>query len=213
MGSRVHQLLTTLYVASSLALFAWGGADPIGGFCLRILSYCRPTAIMGTILDIVVVSCDVAGKSCEQLGWRVNMCLMSPFTAPVRARCFASSVVISRGYKVGSCPCANLHPLAQTPIASSPYSLQLKRKRGREIDLEIGGKVVDLTWCYFFFPSKLWWSRTGPSQRSRKCTYRTLWARAHDGGGAYNMSCAQGPRIPRAGGGYVCGIPPLTNDG
>jgi hypothetical protein len=60
------------------------------------------------------------------------------FTAPVRAHRFASSVVTPRAYKAGGRPCANLCPLTRTLIASTPPSLRLKRKRGREIDLEIG---------------------------------------------------------------------------
>jgi hypothetical protein len=34
MGPRVFQLLATLCVASSLALFTWGGTILAGGFCL-----------------------------------------------------------------------------------------------------------------------------------------------------------------------------------
>jgi hypothetical protein len=75
MGPQMHQLLATLCVASSLALFTQGSADPTGEFCLRILSYCRPTAIMRLVLDMVAVSCDVVGTLCEDLWCRVNMCL------------------------------------------------------------------------------------------------------------------------------------------
>jgi hypothetical protein len=66
---------------------------------------------MGPILDTVAVSHDVVGTSCEELGWRVNMCLLHPFTTHVRAHRFASSVVTPRGYKAGGRPCANLCPL------------------------------------------------------------------------------------------------------
>jgi hypothetical protein len=76
MGPPVCQLVATLCVASSLALFAWGSADPAVGFCLRTLSYCRPTAIMGPILDTVVVSHNVVGTSFQELEWCVNMCLL-----------------------------------------------------------------------------------------------------------------------------------------
>jgi hypothetical protein len=68
MGPQLRQLLATLCVASSLALFTWGGADPTGGFCIRTLSYSRPMANMGPILDMVAVSHDLAGASCEELG-------------------------------------------------------------------------------------------------------------------------------------------------
>jgi hypothetical protein len=76
MGSQVRKLLATLRVALSLALFALGGTDPAGGFCLRTLSYSRPTTIVGSILDTVVVSRVVVGTSCEELGRHVNMSLL-----------------------------------------------------------------------------------------------------------------------------------------
>jgi hypothetical protein len=77
------------------------------------------------------------------------------FAAPVRAHRFASSVVTLRGYKAGGHPCVNLHPLALPPIASLHPSLWLKRKRDREIDLEIAERLFELTGRCFFFPSKL----------------------------------------------------------
>jgi hypothetical protein len=56
---------------------------------------------MGSILDTVTISHDVVDTSVEELGWCVNMCLLRPFTAPLRDHRFASSVVTPRGYKVG----------------------------------------------------------------------------------------------------------------
>jgi hypothetical protein len=56
MGPLVYQLLATLCVVLSLTLFALSGADLTGGFCLRTLSFSRPTAIARTILHMVVVS-------------------------------------------------------------------------------------------------------------------------------------------------------------
>jgi hypothetical protein len=53
MGSRMRQLLATLCVALSLALFAQGGADLADRFCLKTLSYSRPKVIMGPFLDTV----------------------------------------------------------------------------------------------------------------------------------------------------------------
>jgi hypothetical protein len=85
MGSQVRQLLATLCVALSLTLFALGGADATGRFCLRTLSCSRLIAIMGLILDIVIVSRAVVGTSCEELGRRVNMGLLRPFTMLGRA--------------------------------------------------------------------------------------------------------------------------------
>jgi hypothetical protein len=60
-------------VTLSLALFALGGVDPASGFCLRTLSFGRPTPIMGPILDTVVISCDLMGMMCEESGRRVNI--------------------------------------------------------------------------------------------------------------------------------------------
>jgi hypothetical protein len=68
------QLLATLYVTLSLGLIALGGSDLTGGFCLITLSCCRPTAIMGPILDTVDISYDVEDGSCEELGLHVNSC-------------------------------------------------------------------------------------------------------------------------------------------
>jgi hypothetical protein len=59
---------------------------------------------MGPILDMVVVSRDVEGALCEELGWRVYSCLPHPFTVFVRAHHFASSVVTPHGYKAGIRP-------------------------------------------------------------------------------------------------------------
>jgi hypothetical protein len=86
-------------------------------------------AIVGSILDMVDVSCDVAGASYEELGWCANMYLLCSFTTPVRAHHFASSIVTPWGYKASGHPCGNLRLLAQSPIASSPPFLWLKRKR------------------------------------------------------------------------------------
>jgi hypothetical protein len=150
MGPQRHQLLATLYVASSLALFALGSSDLTGGFCLRTLIYCMPTTIVGPILDTVVVSRDVEGASCEELGWHLNSCLLRPFTTSVRAHRFASSVVTLWDYE------------------------KSKGKVEREEDLETGERVIELTWCCLFSPSKPWRSRAGPRRRSRKSTYNTL---------------------------------------
>jgi hypothetical protein len=73
-----------------------------------------------------------ASASCKEMERHVNMGLMCNFTAPIRAHCFSSLVVISRGYKASGCPCKNLHPLTRTPVASSSPYLCMKRERGRE---------------------------------------------------------------------------------
>jgi hypothetical protein len=69
-------MLATLCVTSSLTLVALGGSDPSVGFCLETLSFTSPLAIMGHVLDMVVISCDVEGTSCEELGCCVNSCLL-----------------------------------------------------------------------------------------------------------------------------------------
>jgi hypothetical protein len=135
------------------------------GFSLRTLSYCRPTTIMGLILDTFTISCDVLGMSCKELERLVIMGLLCPFTVPVWACRFTSSIVTLRGIKASNHPYANLHPLTQTLVASSHPSLCLKRKRGREIDLEIGGKFVEVTWRRFSLPSQLWQSGARSLQR------------------------------------------------
>jgi hypothetical protein len=89
MGPRIHQLLATLCVASSLALFAL--ADP--------------SAIMELILDIVVVSHNVEGASYEESRWHANSFLLHLFTVSAKTCCFASSVVTPRGYKADDCSC------------------------------------------------------------------------------------------------------------
>jgi hypothetical protein len=81
--------------------------------------------IVGHVLDTVAVFRDVENESCEELGWHVNSCLLHPFTMFVRAHRFTSSAVTPQGYKAGSRPCMNLHPLAGPPIVSSPPSLWL----------------------------------------------------------------------------------------
>jgi hypothetical protein len=86
----------------------------------------------------------VVGTSCEELQRHVNMWLLHPFTALVRAHHFAFLVVTPWGYKASGRPCGNLCLLARTPVASSSPSLGLKRKRGREIDLETGEKLLSL---------------------------------------------------------------------
>jgi hypothetical protein len=65
MSSQTRQLLATLCVALSLALFARGGADLTDGFCCQTLSYSECTTIMGHILDTITVSHAVVGTSCE----------------------------------------------------------------------------------------------------------------------------------------------------
>jgi hypothetical protein len=132
MGPRKCQLLIIPCVAFSLTLFALGGADPTGEFCLRTLSFTGPSAIVGPILDTFTISHDVVSTLREELERHVNISLLLPFTAPVRAHRFASLVLTPWGYKAGGRPCANLRPLVRTPIASPPPSLRLKRKRGRK---------------------------------------------------------------------------------
>jgi hypothetical protein len=125
MGFRACQLLATLCVAMSLVLFAQGSTDLTGGFCLQTLSYSKPTAIMGPILDTVIISCSVVGTSCEEYVRQVNLgllCMQGPHH-------FASSVITPWGYKAGDCPCTHLHPLAITLITS--FSVLQKREIDR----------------------------------------------------------------------------------
>jgi hypothetical protein len=50
-GLGLRQLLATLCVTLSLTLFALGGADLAGGFCLRTLSFGRPMPNRGTYFE------------------------------------------------------------------------------------------------------------------------------------------------------------------
>jgi hypothetical protein len=56
MGPQNVQLQTTICVTLSLALFALGGVDPTSRFCLRTLTFAGPSAIMGPVWGIVVIS-------------------------------------------------------------------------------------------------------------------------------------------------------------
>jgi hypothetical protein len=98
----MHQMLATLCVESSFALVALGGSDPTGGFRLGTLSVAGPSTIVEPVLDLVAISCDVEGASCEELGWHVNPCLLCLFTAPARAHRFTTSGATPQGNKVGS---------------------------------------------------------------------------------------------------------------
>jgi hypothetical protein len=44
----------------------WAALTRLAGFCLRTLSFSRPTTIVGHILDTVVVSNVVGGMVCEE---------------------------------------------------------------------------------------------------------------------------------------------------
>jgi hypothetical protein len=181
--------LATLCIALSLALFSLGGVDPTGGFCLRTLSYSRPTAIMGPILNTVVVSHTIVGTSCEELRRRVNMGLL----CLVRARLFAS-VVIPRGYKrwwPPLCTCRSSRKNSCHLLTSLPTD----EKR----DIEIGENFRSVE--NVVSPSLSNYGRIGLNP-IRDHTVAPTGPRelgVHDGGGTCNLSCARGPRIPCVG--------------
>jgi hypothetical protein len=60
-------------------LVALGGSDSTGGFRLRTPSIAGSSAIVGPILDIVVISYDLEGTSCEELECHVSSCSLRPF--------------------------------------------------------------------------------------------------------------------------------------
>jgi hypothetical protein len=66
MGLQVCQLLATLCVALSLALFALGSVDLIGVFGLQTLSFSSPTVIVGPVLVMVAVFHNVEGVICKE---------------------------------------------------------------------------------------------------------------------------------------------------
>jgi hypothetical protein len=53
--------------------WALGGAEPIDGFSLINLSSSKPTTIMGSILNTVVISHVVEGAICEESRRRVSV--------------------------------------------------------------------------------------------------------------------------------------------
>jgi hypothetical protein len=141
-----------------LALLALGGIDLTDGFCLRTLSFGRPTTIARPILDMVAVSHAIVVTSCKELGWHVNMGLLHL----VRGYRFASFVVTLWCYKAGGRPCAHLCPLAQTLIASSSHDssfevllLTIEHKSLSRFRLLCGGnspissrKILSKNRCY-----------------------------------------------------------------
>jgi uncharacterized membrane protein SirB2 len=62
----VCQLLVTICVALSLALFTLGAAVPTSGVFLRTLSFSKPMAIVGPILDTVLLSRTIEDVVCEE---------------------------------------------------------------------------------------------------------------------------------------------------
>jgi hypothetical protein len=66
-------MLATYCITLSLSLFALGGADLTGGFCLSTLSYSRPTTIVRPILNMVVISRTVEGMIYEESGRRASV--------------------------------------------------------------------------------------------------------------------------------------------
>jgi hypothetical protein len=85
---------------------------------------------VGLILDMVAISRDVEGVSYEELGWHVNLCLLRLFTAPVRARHFASSVITPLGYKASGHPCATYVLFHDLPLPPRllPYMAEKKER-------------------------------------------------------------------------------------
>jgi hypothetical protein len=122
-----------------------------------------------------------------------------------RAHCFASSVVTPRGYKNEWSPSC-------TPMSSGTSNCCLlasflaPEKREREMGREKAGDFWGLE------------SVASPSISSHGGTRLDLFHShagtlvephepgVHDGGGARNLSCAQGSRIPHAGGGIRGGF-------
>jgi hypothetical protein len=122
-----------------LALFALGGADLTGGFCLETLSFDRPTTIVGPILDTIVISrVVVVGMMCEEFGRHIHMGLLHLLLCLVRACHFASSVVTLRGYK-SKRPPLRTFTSSHTNTCCLLTSLLAPKKREREREREIFG--------------------------------------------------------------------------
>jgi hypothetical protein len=117
----------------------------------RTLSFLRPMAIMGLVLDIVVVFCDVVvGTMYEESGRRVNMGLLCLLLHLVRVCCFSSSVVTTWGYKSERSP---LHMVTSSRTNSSCLLASFLAPEERERERE-QGRLLGLRERCFSFPLK-----------------------------------------------------------
>jgi hypothetical protein len=127
--------LATLCVTFSLALFALGGTDPTGGFCLQSLIFSRPTTIMGLVLDMVAVSRTIDVMICEERGrgGGEGACkrIQCPLLHSAKAHGLTASALTQWGSENNRLP---LHTPASSRISSChlPVILLMPKERERE---------------------------------------------------------------------------------
>jgi hypothetical protein len=107
MMSWVCQLLATLCVTLSLALFALCGADPTGRFCLRTLSSSRPTTIMGGHFGYGYRIPRCRGHDKRVVG-EVCKHIQRPLLHSAKVHCLAALVVTPRDYENQRLPLCTL---------------------------------------------------------------------------------------------------------
>jgi hypothetical protein len=145
-GHRVHQLLVTLCVISSLTLVTLGGFD--------------------LTQQILPLNPEL---------WQTPRQLWDPFQIQLSyPNCFASSVLTPRGYKASVATPAQ--PTSSHTIFhrfSTSFPMVEKKEENRETDLKKQEGVVELTGSRLSFLSVPWRSRVVPHQRLCKSTYKT----------------------------------------
>jgi hypothetical protein len=151
----------------SLALLPLSSANPVGWFCLRTLSFGRPTLCLEPILDSVVVSCVVIARMmCNQSGRHVNVGSLHHLLRLVRACCFASLVLTSWGYKNKWSP---LHTLTSSRIINHSFLVFFIAPEKRE---RMRGEILGIREHCFPFPLEPWRNKTGSLPRSCRTTTR-----------------------------------------
>jgi hypothetical protein len=130
MGPWTCQMLSTLCVTSSLALFTLDGSDWTGGFHLGMLSFGRH---LGNCGAHCAYGCHIPryrGHVIRGAGWHVNSFLLCLFTTLAKPYHFASSVVIPQGYKACSRSCTQ--PTSSRTISHHlPASFPMAKNRER----------------------------------------------------------------------------------
>jgi hypothetical protein len=132
MGYRMHQLLATLYVASSLALEALGGSDPSSGFHLCTLSYLQaPSHQWARWGYDSCILCWCGWRDARGVGEAGKHSLPGSL---LRLRGPSHLITDTAGFRASGRPCTPLYPCAPSIVLSSHPSLCLdkKEKRGKK---------------------------------------------------------------------------------
>jgi hypothetical protein len=122
--------MATLCVALSLTLFALGGVDLTGGFCLRPLSFGRPLGNRGARLGYGCrILCYRSWHNVRGVGRHVNMGLLRL----VRAHRFTSSLLTPQDYKSMRshlCTAISSRSISRSLLTSFLASEKKERKNG-----------------------------------------------------------------------------------